>query len=551
MTIKGNASLILDLSYVDQSSPAFSRFKQYVDRAVAGHPDYAFAALDAAIMFKLTGQQQYADLAKATVDAQVTAAEAAIAAGRNPDVAGDSYLEVGGDIGDLAVTYAWCNPTDAQKPRWAAYADQTIFNVWHPSQAMWGTRPAPWSGWAINDPADNYYYSFIQATMFWALASNNQNLLTYLRTDRLPLLTACYNAIPGGGSLEGTGYGTSHMRLFELYQWWKDSGQGDLTNLHMTNSIDFWVHATTPDLAHFAPFGDQSRVSVPTWYDYQRRLVLEACRLTLNTSERSDGYYVLDNLRHEDASPYLTMRDSFNSRYDLIPRGTPLHKPVCNFRAAEVGAVFARTSWESNATWLAVMMGLYDQSHAHQEQGGFTLFKNTWLSVANNIWSHSGIQQTTPDKNVIRFEKNGDVQRQVPGNNAKVNVLKYNLLPVASATAAGDFHILGDITPLYSVSSGVQHWSRDIQFQRGVVTITDAMQLAAGTTGTFQLQVPVQPTIQGNVITAGHLRCTVLTPTNPTISAVDMRTVDSDYNSGWRVDIKGGTTAYKVRLETI
>jgi hypothetical protein len=47
--------LSIDLSYVDQSSTAFAKFKQYVDRAVAGHPDYLFSATDAAYMFKLTG----------------------------------------------------------------------------------------------------------------------------------------------------------------------------------------------------------------------------------------------------------------------------------------------------------------------------------------------------------------------------------------------------------------------------------------------------------------------------------------------------------------
>ena len=39
----------------------------------------------------------------ATIEAQVSAAEAKIAANQAPAVAGDSYLEVGGMIGDLAL----------------------------------------------------------------------------------------------------------------------------------------------------------------------------------------------------------------------------------------------------------------------------------------------------------------------------------------------------------------------------------------------------------------------------------------------------------------
>ena len=50
------------------------------------------------------------------------AAEGKIAAGQNPQVALDSYLEVGEMIGDLALVYDWCNDqvTSGQKSRWIA-----------------------------------------------------------------------------------------------------------------------------------------------------------------------------------------------------------------------------------------------------------------------------------------------------------------------------------------------------------------------------------------------------------------------------------------------
>ena len=102
------AAIVVDLSYVSQASPEFQRFKAFVDAQIAGQNPYGFSAADAAYMFKITGQAQYATLAVQTVDAQVTEAEAAIAGGDAPPIAGDQYLDVGPLIEDVALTYDWC-----------------------------------------------------------------------------------------------------------------------------------------------------------------------------------------------------------------------------------------------------------------------------------------------------------------------------------------------------------------------------------------------------------------------------------------------------------
>jgi hypothetical protein len=67
------------------------------------------------------------------------------------------------------------------------------------------------------------------------------------------------------------------------------------------------------------------------------------------------------------------------------------------------------------------------------------------------------------------------------------------------------------------------------------------------------LNVPVQPVVTGNVITAGSLRITVQTPATPAINVVDMRTVNVpgyglDFNKGYRIDITGGSQ-FKVVME--
>jgi hypothetical protein len=78
--------------------------------------------------------------------------------------------------------------------------------------------------------------------------------------------------------------------------------------------------------------------------------------------------------------------------------------------------------------------------------------------------------------------------------------------------------------------------------------VHDIYATAADTTATFQIDVPVQPTISGETATAGDLRVQVISPANATLTAVDWTTVDSDFNSGWRIDVSGGSGEYIVVL---
>ena len=247
----------MNLTYVDTSRTAYTRFRTWVNNAVAGNPGYAYEARDSALMFRITRDVKYCTHAIGMVEQQVSQAETAIAAGQNPVVAGDSYLDVGPMIGDVAMTYDTCNTqlTANQRQRWAAYAEQAIWNVWNYQSARWGTRSAPWSGWSIDNPGNNYHYSFLEATMSWALASRSATWMSFLQSNKLPKLEAYYRTIATGGSQEGTGYGTAQMRLFNLYSMWRDATGIDLANAntHATNTIKWWTHATVPTLDRFAP----------------------------------------------------------------------------------------------------------------------------------------------------------------------------------------------------------------------------------------------------------------------------------------------------------
>lgn len=130
------------------------------------------------------------------------------------------------------------------------------------------------------------------------------------------------------------------MRLFQIYQVWKDSTGEDLGNAttHMSDTIRFWIHATTPNRAYYAPVGDLARASFPDLFDYHRRIVLEARRLTLTSAQDIASWW----LNHISVSQ---MSRRIDSQWDLLPAGnnmtaTPPNEPPVYY-ASGIGRILA------------------------------------------------------------------------------------------------------------------------------------------------------------------------------------------------------------------
>lgn len=535
------AAVTIDLAYVNQQSVAFQLFKSFVDEALAGHPDYGFSAADAAYMYRLTGQSQYATLAVQTVDAQVSEAEAAIAGGAEPDIARDQYLYSGAMIEDVALTYDWCASfvSPSQHIRWNTYAEQTVWNIWNHDDAVWNGHPHPWPGWGVDDPANNYYYSFLRATLYWGLASNNATWKDLLQNQKWPEEETYTAGVIGGGSQEGTGYGTSHRTLFSLYRVWNDSMHVDIGNAteHLGSSIAWWIHSTVPTLDHVAAIGDQARASQPAIYDYHRELMLEARKVSNDASAQANASWWLHSISLQD------MQSSFNHRHNLLPAGPAGAPPTAlTYYAPGTGQLFSRTGWDRGAMWMQFAAGPYVQSHAHQDQGSFTLYQDTWLAVTENIWTSSGIQQGTETNNLVRFEHAGSIVPQHEGTTSTMTI---------TPGANGAVHAIANLTPAYDGDAAVSSWQRTIDFAHRKFTVTDAFALGSGTQAIFQVNTPVQPVINGKTAMAGSLKIHVISPANATLSALDWTTQDSgdgEYRSGWRLDVRGGTTGYVVEL---
>jgi hypothetical protein len=533
--------LRLDFTYVDQEGPAFLSFIAYVNDAVDNGPSPDFSALDAAYAYRITEEEQYRTLAIDLVEAEVLAAEAQIDSDLIPTIADDDYSGAGLRIAALSTVLAWCAPSSGQVTRWSTYANRTIDNIRFPDDAVWGAIAAPWTGTGVSDPGNSLYYSYTIAAATWALATNNETLLTFVSDQQITPLNTYLTEILGGGTREGTGFAVELMNLLDLYTFWRDSGQADIANAndHMWSSIYYWVHATMPTFDRYCPIGDLPREAYPWLQPYHRSMMLKFRQLTNISIAQDMASWWLGNITVQP------MDLTWQLKYNLIPAGEFTTPPDhFSYRAAGAGCLFARTSWDTDAVHFHYLAGTYDQPHAHQAQGSFTLFRNDYLAVTPNIYSTSGVKRDVIGQNVLRF------------NLADTSVIPQTFGEATMSSTIngvnGDVNAQSILTAVMDDPT-VENWKRDVFFLDGVLNVKDTFATNSGTTATFQVCVnaPSLPSISNGVIVAGDLEIIVFDPYSPTLDMVEMEFVDADYESGYRVDISGGDGIYDVELRSV
>lgn len=531
------------------NTPAAAAFRAKVDQWVGGANIWGFEAWNGALLGQLTGDARYCAKAIAVVEAQVVAAEAKIAAGQKPDVGYDSYLKVGEMIGDLALTYDWCfeQVTPAQKTRWIAYANQAVWNVWNHQAAKWGNTPFPWTGWSTNNPSNNFHYSFLRATMLLGLATKGENpqadaWITKFRDEKvLAALVPLFNTeLVGGGSREGTGYGVSHMKLFELYDLWHATTGEKLATktTHTRASMLSFIHQTMPTLDKVAPTGDHTRDQTAAFYDYHRNYLLQLMTLFPTSDLAARAKALLDASSVKAMTrPEMLAYDFLNDNPDIAATG--LGGLNTAYYAKGIGQIYARSSWDKDATWINMIAGPYTESHAHQDQGSILIFKGGWLAYDANIASKTGINQAVTTQSLVRIDNGSTPLKQHVMTSA-------NLLALSQGT--GYVHAAVDVTPVYK-NAAVQKVERELVYlQPDVVVVFDRVTTAGGTRQTWQLAVPSAPQISGNTATVSNgahsLKVTKVAPAG-SITTYDHRG-DLDITAGYRIDqsVPGGDNRF-------
>ena len=517
-------------------SPTSKRYLDIVDRWVGGEDVYGFAAWNSALAGQLTGDPKYCAAAIAAVDMNVVADEALISAGTMPMIAGDDYYSVGDVVGDLALTYDWCYDTIPADRRtaWLDYANQAVTNVWNPMTASWGGKAMSWSGWAIDDPEDNYYYDFLRATMLLGLAAHGEYdgvdawLTQFHDTKLMGELVPMFDSdLVGGGSREGTGYGVSMRVLFELFDIWNAStGEVLATKTpHTRASMLEFMHQVLPTLDRVAPTGDQSRDSTASFFDYHRNYLQELVTLfpTDPVAPRVQALLAASSVPAM-TEPFMYAYDFLYDNTTAVP-ATTLDGFGTAYYGPGTGQLYARSGWDTHATWINMNAGPYTESHAHQDQGALMIYKDGWLAYDPVIDSKSGLPQDVGDHGTLRVGT-------LPQKTGTTSTL------LALHKGTGYFHAAADLAPAYG-SSMVTTLQREIVYlEPDCVVIYDRATTTAQQV--WSLAFPAMPTLTGattTVTAAGHtLTVQRVSPASGPTSSVYDYTTNSDFTNGYRLD---------------
>ena len=303
---------------------------------------------------------------------------------------------------------------------------------------------------------------------------------------------------------------------------------------HCVASIDYWIHATVPTLERFAPIGDQARVSPAPLYDYHRALVTKAIVLNKDSQEAKRGMWWLNNISISKMTSAFNLKDNI---YKLPVTST---KPTeLKYYSPKVGDLFARTSWDTDATYIHFKTGEYNESHAHQDQGSISIYNGSWLAVTENIHTHSGIQQGTDVHNLIRFSKiNNTIVKQSMNSMA--------LAKMEFSDTDNILKIRSDLSKLYDKEKNVNSWIRFLEFDRdkNTISIRDSFQCNSDSIAAiWQLNTPEKPELRGDSVIAGKL-ILVTKDNNIDISILEWNKIKSDdenwkkeFKNGWKIEI--------------
>ena len=532
-------------SLMTSGVPSAVRLKQVVDRQISAGDVYNFSPWNAALVGQVTGTASYCTYAVNKTDSFVASEEALIAGGQVPTVAGDSYLDVGGIIGNVAIVYDWCRSqtTSAQRTRWMNYANQAVWNVWNYNQAKWGAKTFAWSGWSIDNPSNNYYYSFLRATMLLGLATSGENAqaqtwLDKFRTEKIgnQLVPTFTRDLTGGGSREGTGYGVAMKGLFDLYYWWEKSTTERIADLtpHTLASFDKFMHDIVPTLDRVAPTGDHARDSTASLFDYHREYLEILSRLYPADVMAGLSKTLLSQ------SSVKSMSQGFEAWIDYVYDQSDIAtQPMTRLPTAHWGAgtgqFSMRSAWATDASYANLICGPYTESHAHHDQGSFVFFKGNWLAFDENIDSHSGIVQSESPHNLVRIEQNGAVVPQAWNASCSMAALADN---------SGYAYGLAVVTPMYGGQAAVSKVEREfLMIKPGTLIVLDRV----ATSGTnvkriWTLNLPGTPTVSGDQLSAmsgtNQLDVVRLSPAGLTSKVLSWPSLDSDMNAGSRVDVE-------------
>jgi hypothetical protein len=524
-------------------APAWRKLKANVDANVDRPELGESSPLNMAVAHLLTGDRRYCD--------RLAGESRRLMKSANPR--GDSYYGYAGIMESLAVTLGYCGPlVDAPlRGEIASYLDRWTDEIWFHNRG---------TGWGLKDPGNNYHISFLLGTAWAGLAlhgaghPNAQKYLDMAVRGIARELSYVAERCPGGGWIEGTNYGEgSKGRLVDLaslaaagsnYNPFRASG-------YFPAALLYSHHQLLPGNTYLYPAGDMARVSDMAANPFDRRYVQQIVYWLADSDARAVGQWYLEHVVPDYSTgfrePGQLWRDLvFGLDIPSKPQGT---LPLA-YVAKGDNFVSIRSGWDSHATALMVSgASNIDQSHAHLDTGGFTIWRDGWQVVDAVTYSHSGLLQEPGAHNLVHVY-----------GAKRMTVAPKGLLRFADDPHASYLQI--DATGLYAgygsrgVTPLLREFTREMVYLKpDVVLVYDRVQPAIeGTPFDWRMHFPARPAAAGSTFRAanggGGVTVALLVGDAPEV--VPDTDLAPDGSKAWRVQATTGTGRFlaAVRVAT-
>jgi hypothetical protein len=477
-----------------RAAPAWRELKANVDASLERTRLDDTSVMNIAVVYLGTHERRYCD--RLALEARRILATA------NPRR--DSYYDYAGVMGAAAAVLSHCGPL-LEEPLHAdiaSYLDRWTDELWFHNRG---------SGWGLDDPGNNYYVSFLLGTAWAALALRNvdhphaEKYLAIVTRGVTRELAYLADRCPGGGWIEGTNYGEgSKARLADLLSLLAAAGVSDRRDAskYFAAALRYAHYQLQPGNVYLYPAGDMARVSDMTVSSYDRQYVQQMVYWLPDSDARALGQWYLRHVARDYHTsfryPQALWRDVV---YGLDLPEAPQRMLPLSYRARGDEFVSMRSGWDRHATALMVSgASRIDQSHAHLDTGGFTLWREGWQVVDAVTYSHSGLLQEPGAHNLIHVS-----------GARKAYVTPTGLLRFGDDARASYLQIDG--TGLYTAGDParpgnalLREFTREIVYLKpDTVVVYDRIQPELpGTAFDLRVHFPGRPTASGDTVRSNH-----------------------------------------------
>ena len=434
-----------------------------------------------ALLYQITGDESAATRAIEGADRLVECSWSCVAQAHG------HFLYVRDYVRSVALVYDWLYDrlTAQQRYDYIAYMNLLMFLTWNETpdaNAIFDT-----DDWMTSNPLNNFYYTYILANTYAALATDGENHGKYVNngtaydayylmegrdassdryTDLMGILLAKINEqmLPtldtrgkGGGWFEGENYGRASKRhLFEAALLLKQAAGMDLFNdpAHpfIRQAFYYELYSIQPGEKLYYPGGDQPSIAHAPVRGYSRHLMLLIAEGMKGTVESEYAQYWSNHvLTNMDDIDVMKPWDFVLYRPELPERDHKGALPT-NYFAEGAGWAHTRSDWSSAGVAVTMVSADRIETHQHRDQNSFVIYKGGnasgregWLMTDSNPFSGENPDNTWSHNTIV---VNNTDQRFGSGTG---EIIKYDAQP-------GYVYAVGDASDAYYTNPG--HYGR-------------------------------------------------------------------------------------------